>query len=121
MEGQLLNIVKEQGIVKMIKEEKRRQEIEDLLQKVSKGKEYNSLTKNDWKNISCNKKLTEDFIREFQNEVDWDRISLFNEILSDEFKNEFENEINLDVMVYDLWKEEEEGIVFSKKRRERKR
>ena len=48
---------------------------------------------NKWRTISCTEKLSEDFIREFQNKVIWMFISLGQE-LSENFIKEFENKID---------------------------
>ena len=43
-------------------------------------------------NIDCTKPLTEEFIREFQNEVDWELISS-NQELSENFIREFQDKV----------------------------
>ena len=46
----------------------------------------------DWVDIGC-KKLSEDFIREFQDKVDWDIIS-YHQRLSENFIREFEDKVD---------------------------
>ena len=46
-----------------------------------------------WKNISYSQILSEEFIREFQNEVDWEKIS-FRQKLSEDFIREFKDKVN---------------------------
>src|SRR5574344_1767555 len=48
-----------------------------------------------WNRISIYQKLSEDFIREFQNKVDWISISIYQK-LSEDFIREFQNEIDWD-------------------------
>ena len=43
--------------------------------------------------LSCGYKLSEEFIREFQNEVVWDNISYF-QTLSEDFIREFQDKVN---------------------------
>ena len=47
----------------------------------------------DWDYISCYQKLSEDFIREFQDKVDWNWISEYQK-LSVKFIREFQNKMN---------------------------
>ena len=47
----------------------------------------------DWSNISCYYKLSENFIREFQNKVDWSSISRC-QTLSETFIREFQDKID---------------------------
>jgi hypothetical protein len=47
----------------------------------------------DWTYISIRQNLSEDFIREFQDKVDWDNISEFQK-LSEDFIREFQNKVN---------------------------
>ena len=46
-----------------------------------------------WDGISVNQKLSEDFIREFQNKVYWDGISEYQK-LSEDFIREFQNKVD---------------------------
>ena len=46
----------------------------------------------DWLHISVYYKLSENFIREFQDKVDWYWVSKF-QILSEDFKKEFKHKI----------------------------
>jgi hypothetical protein len=61
---------------------------EDKIRKVQ-----DQLSKDDWGNISKNQKLSEDFIREFQDKVNWSNISEF-QTLSEDFIREFQNKVN---------------------------
>src|SRR5574344_738435 len=54
---------------------------------------YESIDEVDWFWISKYKKLSENFIREFQNKVYWNRISEFQK-LSENFIREFQNDVN---------------------------
>lgn len=47
----------------------------------------------DWKSLSARKFLTEDFIREFKDEVDWDYISSYQH-LSEDFIRKFKDKVN---------------------------
>ena len=47
----------------------------------------------DWGKISCNQILSEDFIREFKDKVDWWWISHY-QTLSEDFIREFKNQVN---------------------------
>ena len=47
----------------------------------------------DWDEISCNQELSEDFIREFQDKVDWIEIS-YNQKLSENFIREFQDKVD---------------------------
>ncbi|BAO04962.1 ORF MSV205 tryptophan repeat gene family protein [Clostridium botulinum B str. Osaka05] len=51
-----------------------------------------TLNENDWENISKNKNLTENLIREFKENVNWFYISCFQN-LSEDFLIEFKNKI----------------------------
>ena len=53
------------------------------------GTNYKSLDDVNWYNISLCQKLSEDFIREFQDKINWDLISEFQK-LSEEFIREFQ-------------------------------
>ena len=46
-----------------------------------------------WVDISCHQKLSEDFIREFKDKLDWTRISTYQK-LSEDFIKEFQNRVN---------------------------
>jgi hypothetical protein len=46
-----------------------------------------------WKRISQHQKLSEDFIREYQDKVDWGYISI-HQTLSEEFIREFKDKVN---------------------------
>ena len=46
-----------------------------------------------WKLISINQKLSENFIREFKDNIDWNSISQYQK-LSEDFIREFKNKIN---------------------------
>jgi hypothetical protein len=56
-------------------------------------KAQDQLTEDDWKNISKNQKLSEDFIREFQDKVNWNMISIYQK-LSEDFIREFQDKVN---------------------------
>ena len=56
------------------------------------NRNYKSIDKVNWDYISIYQKLSEDFIREFKNNVDWYRIS-FNQKLSEDFIREFQNKV----------------------------
>ena len=56
------------------------------------GTNYTSLNKVDWEEISVYLKLSESFIREFQDEVDWHWISV-NQNLSEDFIREFQDKL----------------------------
>lgn len=47
----------------------------------------------DWIEVSCHKGLTEDFIREFEDKVNWNWISKYQH-LSEDFIREFKNKVN---------------------------
>ena len=67
-----------------------------ITQRVNKclGTEYKGLiTKKQWEDISKRKNLSEDFIREFQDEVDWSCISMYQN-LSESFIREFQDNVN---------------------------
>ena len=65
------------------------QRINELL-----GTNYKGLiTKSQWKEISISQKLSEDFIREFQDNVDWISISMYQK-LSESFIREFQDKVN---------------------------
>ena len=57
------------------------------------GTNYNSLDDVNWHNISKCQKLSENFIREFQNKVYWYYIVKYQK-LSENFIREFQNEVN---------------------------
>ncbi len=57
------------------------------------GTNYNSLDDVNWCDISYNQKLSEEFIRNFQNKVDWYNISRCQK-LSENFIREFQDEVN---------------------------
>ena len=48
----------------------------------------------DWSAICRYQKLSEDFIREFKDKVHWGVVSIYQNNLSDEFKTEFANKLN---------------------------
>ena len=54
--------------------------------------EYDSENEIDWKKISHDKKLSEDFIREFKDKVNWTEISYIQK-LSEDFIREFQNKV----------------------------
>jgi hypothetical protein len=54
---------------------------------------YTSLDVVYWSGISQHQKLSEDFIREFKNDVDWDYISSYQR-LSEDFIREFQDRVN---------------------------
>jgi hypothetical protein len=64
----------------------------ELLEKFNLGEEIN-LTGNDWYVISVSAKLSEEFIREFQNELDWKYICT-HQVLSEKFILEFESKLD---------------------------
>ena len=47
-----------------------------------------------WSAISCKQTLSENFIREFQNKVDWCKIC-YNQTLSKSFKKEFKKHLKI--------------------------
>jgi len=47
-----------------------------------------------WIRVSCGFKLTEDFMREFRNLLDWDCISHWQRYLSEDFIREFAGRLN---------------------------
>jgi predicted glycosyltransferase len=51
-------------------------------------KVVNKLDDYDWMYISCNRKLSEEFIKEFQNKVYWSNTSCYQK-LSEDFIREF--------------------------------
>ena len=60
------------------------------------GTDYKGLiTKNQWENISRYQKLSESFIREFQDKVDWYWISI-RQKLSEDFIREFQGKVDWD-------------------------
>jgi hypothetical protein len=63
---------------------------ETLLIKINISKSEKLITKGEWENISFESGLSEDFIREFKNEVYWDSISLLQK-LSENFIREFKD------------------------------
>ncbi len=56
------------------------------------GTNYNSLDDVNWCDISYNQKLSEEFIRNFQNKVDWLNISKYQK-LSEKFIREFQDNV----------------------------
>ena len=48
----------------------------------------------DWSAICRYQKLSENFIREFKDKVHWGVVSIYQNNLSDEFKTEFANKLN---------------------------
>ena len=66
-----------------------------IIQRVNEylGTDYKGLiTEEQWKEISMSQKLSEDFIREFQDKVNWDRISRCQK-LSEDFIREFQDKV----------------------------
>ena len=61
-----------------------------LLKEIGINKVSSNLTVNDWTIISHHHKLSEEFIREFQNKVEWHYISRFQPI-SENFISEFKH------------------------------
>ena len=58
------------------------------------GTDYKGLIKREqWVDISINQSLSEDFIREFQDKVDWDWISKYQN-LSEDFIREFKDKVD---------------------------
>ena len=57
------------------------------------GTNYISLDEVNWSNISRHKKLSEEFIREFQDKINWYFISSRYQKLSEEFIREFQSSI----------------------------
>ena len=53
-----------------------------------------------WDEVSRCQKLSEDFIREFKNKVNWVCISIYQK-LSKDFKKEFKKELNCKLTIYD--------------------
>ena len=71
-------------------------ENKNITQRVNEylGTNYEGLiTKNQWQDISQYQKLSEDFIREYQDKVDWDCISKYQK-LSESFIREFQDKMN---------------------------
>ena len=52
------------------------------------------IDKVDWSAVCRYQKLSEDFIREFKDKVHWGVVSIYQNNLSDEFKTEFANKLN---------------------------
>ena len=69
----------------------------DILKKngINEYKEIIDEYDGNWGQISGYQKLPEDFIREFQDKVDWDFILMYQS-LSEDFKNEFKDKLNLE-------------------------
>jgi hypothetical protein len=65
---------------------------ETLLKGIGITKPEYEIKRNEWAEICIYKKLTENFIREFQNEVVWSSISK-NQLISENFIREFENNV----------------------------
>ena len=71
----------------------------------------------DWTNICTWKRLTEEFIREFQNRVNWHMVSRYQK-LSWEFIKEFKDKINFNMLTInehiqgDIWKKCEKNNYF---------
>lgn len=57
------------------------------------GKPISEFTEYDWRRTSRYQKLSEDFIREYQNKLNWDNISIYQE-LSDDFIREFQDKVD---------------------------
>ena len=58
------------------------------------GTDYKGLiTKKQWEDISSHQKLSESFIREFQDKIDWEWISIYQN-LSEDFIREFQHKVN---------------------------
>jgi len=85
---EILDLVKEEGVVNMI---------ENYVKELEKGKLYIlrekliEKYKGDWSEISLFEELSEDFIREFQDKVNWGYISYHN--YSEDFIREFMDKI----------------------------
>jgi len=58
-----------------------------------------NFSEEEWREISCYQKLSEDFIQEFKDKVDWEYISCY-QILSEDFIREFINRIHWDGISY---------------------
>jgi hypothetical protein len=73
---------------------KRKRDMQKLIKKLEeeRGKPISEFNKGDWYNISVHQKLTEQFIREYQNLVDWEMIFKYQN-LSEDFKQEFQHKI----------------------------
>jgi hypothetical protein len=67
------------------------QELIKKLEKIYKTP-ISEFSSTDWQNISVCQKLSEDFIKEFQDKVDWEYILKYQE-LSEDFKKEFQHKI----------------------------
>ena len=70
-------------------------ENKNITQRVNEylGTDYKGLiTEEQWEVISNSQKLSEDFIREFQDKVDWGAISIYPN-LSEDFIREFQNKV----------------------------
>ena len=52
-----------------------------------------------WENISCHQKLSEEFIREFQHKVKW-RIVSYYQTLSESFIREFQDKVDWYIISY---------------------
>ena len=105
IENELLNLVKEKGIVKMILENKDEMEYKDIIEKYDgdwgKISRYQTLSEDfvrdfkdkvDWLDISIHQTLSENFIIEFQDRICWWRILRF-QLLSEDFKSKFQDRI----------------------------
>jgi hypothetical protein len=60
---------------------------------IDKAFKYIDINLEDWSYISCEYKLSEDFIRKYQDKVDWHWISITQK-LSLQFIEEFENKVD---------------------------
>ena len=47
--------------------------------------------------ISCKDNLTEDFIREFKDKVDWESLSHYRKGLSEDFIREFQDKVDKEI------------------------
>lgn len=84
----LLNIVKEEGIVRLINEYKSSCIIEKYM-----GKNYDDFSKENWDDISHKYRLSEDFIDEFREKVNWRYISQ-RQTLSENFIRKYQDKVN---------------------------
>ena len=65
----------------------------------------NDLDKVNWNRISCNQKLTLEFIKEFQDKINWNHIS-YNNCLTNDIVLEFYNNLDKDVLLERINKKE---------------
>lgn len=69
--------------------------MQELIKKLERqyGKPISEFTEFDWSRTSRYQKLSEEFIREYQNDVNWEYISK-NQKLSEDFIREFQDKVD---------------------------